>query len=188
MVKQLRTGALMLLFLTLITGLLYPLLVTVVAQVAFPYQANGSLVRVNETIVGSELIGQANSDPTYFWSRPSAISYNPMPSSGSNLALVSTCFQDAEASNETTFREANGVTEGVEVPADITTTSGSGVDPHISPESARLQIDRVAEARGLTREEVVALVERFVEAPMLGFLGEARVNVFNLNRALDALQ
>lgn len=187
-IKQLRTAGLMFVFLTLLTGIIYPLVITLAAQIVFPVQANGSLEKQGETIVGSALIGQRNDDPHYFWGRPSAVEYNPLPSGGSNLSLTNKALQEAVAERKADFREANNVPENVTVPAEMLFTSGSGLDPHISPEAARLQINRVAEARGLDRGQVAALVEQHVEGPQFGFLGQPRVNVLLLNRALNGLE
>lgn len=189
MVKQLRTAVLMLLTLTIVTGIAYPLAITLVSQVIFPVQANGSLITKGNPVIGSKLIGQnMNGDPSYFWSRPSAISYNPLPSSGSNLGPISAKLQESVAQRETEFRTANNVPANVAVPSEMLFASGSGLDPHISPEAARLQIERIAVARGLPSQQVKALVDQFIEAPQLGFLGEPRVNVLLLNLALDTLQ
>jgi K+-transporting ATPase ATPase C chain len=173
---------------TVITGVIYPLVMTVAAQVIFPAQANGSLVTVNDTLVGSSLVGQMNNDPRYFWPRPSAISYNPLPSSGSNLGPASTTLQEMVTQREADFRTANHLADDVVLPPEMVFASASGLDPHISPEAARLQIERVAEARGLAAENVAALVEQYVEQPQLGILGQPRVNVLLLNLALDRLQ
>ncbi len=178
----------MLLVLTVITGIIYPLMVTLASQALFPAQANGSLERVNDVAVGSSLIGQANVDARYFWVRPSAISYNPIPSSGSNLGPTSATLQTTVAQREADFRAANNLADEVEVPVEMLFASGSGLDPHISPEAARLQIDRIAAARDIPREQIVALVEAQIESPQLGFLGQPRVNVLLLNLALDGLQ
>ncbi|MCA0455729.1 MAG: potassium-transporting ATPase subunit KdpC [Chloroflexi bacterium] len=188
MVKQLKTAVMMLVIFTLITGILYPLAVTLAAQAVFPAQANGSFVTVDGQTVGSSLIGQTNTDPRYFWSRPSAVSYNPLPSSGSNLGPTSQTLADTVAQREADFRTANNLPDSVTVPSDMLFASGSGLDPHISPESAWLQVARVAEARGMDAGEVTTLVEQAIEAPQLGILGEARVNVLLLNIALDKLQ
>ena len=186
--KQLRTAGLMFIFLTLLTGIIYPLVITLAAQIVFPAQANGSLEKKGEIIVGSSLIGQRNDDPRYFWGRPSATDYNPLPSGGSNLSLTNGTLQEVTVAREAAFRTANHVPQNVPVPAEMLFASGSGLDPHISPEAARLQIDRVAEARGLDRGQVAALVEQSVEGPQFGFLGQPRVNVLLLNRALDGLE
>jgi potassium-transporting ATPase KdpC subunit len=186
--KQVMSSIRMLIVFTLLTGVVYPLLLTLTSQVVFPNQANGSLVMAEDQVVGSSLIGQANDDPRYFWPRPSAISYNPLPSSGSNLGPTSAALRDLVTEREAAFREANQVPVDVVVPQDMLFASGSGLDPHISPEAARLQIDRVTEVRGLDRTAVAELVEQSVESPQLGVLGQPRVNVFLLNIALDKLQ
>lgn len=189
MTKQLWIAARMLLVLTVLFGVVYPLVITVAAQVVFPSQANGSLITDGDTVIGSALIGQSfNEDPRYFWSRPSAVGYNPLPSGASNLSVISTALRDAVRAHESAFRTANAVPDGVSVPHEMLFASGSGLDPHISPEAARLQVGRVAQARALAPETVAALVEQFVESPQLGFLGQARVNVLLLNVALDGVQ
>lgn len=195
MLKQIIPAARMLAVLTLFTGVLYPLLITVIAQLAFPAQANGSLLVVDSVTVGSGLVGQATDDPRYFWPRPSAVntmfgsSPDALSASGAtNYGSTSAALAQAAAAREAAFRAAHNLSAGVAVPAEMLFASGSGLDPHISPESARLQIDRVTAARGLGRETVAALVEAHVEAPMLGFLGQPRVNVLLLNLALDAAQ
>lgn len=188
MTNQLRPAIVIFVVLTLLTGVAYPLVITGIAQVVFPSQANGSLIVRNDVVVGSSLIGQNNTDAGYFWARPSAISYVPMPSSGSNLTVTNATLAQAVLDREVAFRAANNVPTDVAVPADMVFASGSGLDPHISPAAARLQVERVAIARSLTTEAVSALVESAIEAPQLGILGEPRVNVLLLNLALDALQ
>jgi K+-transporting ATPase ATPase C chain len=185
---QLKPTVIMLVIMTVMTGVIYPLVMTVAAQVIFPAQANGSLVTVNDTVVGSSLIGQTNNDPRYFWPRPSAIGYNPLPSSGSNLGPASTTLQETVTQREADFRATNNIADDVVLPPEMVFASGSGLDPHIGPEAARLQIERVAEVRGLSTENVAALVEQYVELPQLGILGQPRVNVLLLNLALDRLQ
>lgn len=193
--KELRPALMMFISLTLITGVVYPLLVTLIAQMVFPVQANGSLITIDNQIVGSTLIGQTTDDPRYFWSRPSAVSYmegaslDALISSGAtNYGSTNEVLAESVVLREQTFRAANNVPDDVAVPVEMLFASGSGLDPHVSPEAARLQIDRVAEARGLEREIVANLVEQYVEVPQLGFLGQPRVNVLLLNLALDGLQ
>jgi potassium-transporting ATPase KdpC subunit len=187
--KTILTALRMLVVLTILTGVIYPLVVTVVAQVVFPAQANGSLQTVDGTIVGSALIGQEmNGDPRYFWSRPSSIGYNPLPSSGSNLGPTSATLAQSVEERAAAFREAHNLPDDAPVPTDMVFASGSGLDPHISPEAARLQVERVAAARGLTVEQINGLVDDAIETPQLGFLGQPRVNVLLLNLALDGLQ
>ena len=185
----------MLLVLTILTGVIYPLAITLMAQVAFPSQANGSLVTVDGEVVGSELIGQMPDDPRYFWSRPSAVGYmqgSSLDSLGlsgaTNYGSTNATLAEQFAAREAAFREANGIPQDTTVPTDMLYASGSGLDPHISPKAARLQIVRVAEARGLSEDAVASLVEQFVEPPQLGFLGQPRVNVLLLNLALEGLQ
>jgi K+-transporting ATPase ATPase C chain len=177
-----------LLLLTLITGVAYPLLVTGIAQAVFPSQAQGSLIVKDGKVVGSRLIGQPFDDPKYFWSRPSATSPfadNAGSSSGSNLSPTNPDLIKAVQGRVDALRAADpGNT--APVPVDLVTASGSGLDPHISPAAAFYQAPRVARARNLPPETVRELVERHIEGRFLGFLGEPRVNVLALNMALDA--
>ena len=173
---------------TVLAGLVYPLLVTVIAQGAFGDRANGSLIRRNGQIVGSELLAQPFTGANYFWPRPSACAYSTLPSGASNLGPTSGQLQTNVMTNLAALRAAHGLATNAPVPADLLFASGSGVDPHISPEAARFQIARVAAARHLTVERVTQLVNTCVEPPQFGFLGDARVNVLKLNLALDALK
>jgi K+-transporting ATPase ATPase C chain len=175
--------------LTIITGVAYPLVVTGIAQVAFPGQAHGSLVAGKDgRAVGSELIGQPFSDPKHFWSRPSATSpqpYNGGSSGASNLGPTNPALADAVKGRIEALRAADpGNTEPV--PVDLVTASGSGLDPHISVAAAKYQVNRVAKARGLPPDRVMQLVDANAEGTVLDFLGEPRVNVLRLNLALDA--
>ena len=183
--SAIRPAIVLLLLLTVLTGLLYPLAITGVGQAILPHQANGSLIRDGERVVGSALIGQSFADARYFHSRPSAAGdgYDAAASSGSNLGPTSADLKSAIEERVAAARSA-GVTGAV--PADMVTASGSGLDPHISPANARAQIARVAKARGVSEVEMRELVERSIESPTLGLLGEAHVNVLLLNRQLDA--
>jgi len=192
MAQQIKPAIVLLALLTVITGVVYPLAVTVVAQVAFPRQANGSLVvRSDRTddIVGSALIGQPFDDPKYFWGRLSAtapFAYNAAASSGSNLGPLNPALTDAVKARVDALRAADPGNQSP-IPVDLVTASGSGLDPDISPAAAAWQVGRVARARGLDPATVQALVARYTEGRQWGFLGEARVNVLALNLALDAL-
>ena len=183
--RQLLPALLAFLAFTVLTGLAYPLVITGASQVAFPNRADGWLVKRDGRTVGSKLIGQAFEGPRYFHSRPSAAGdgYDAMSSSASNLGPTNEEFLSEVADRTSAYREANGQTG--DVPGDSVTASGSGLDPHISPENARAQAERVAQARGLSVDEVLALVEEHTDDRSLGFLGEPAVNVLELNLALD---
>ena len=170
---------------TVIAGVLYPLAITVFAQLAFHDQANGSILTRDGKIVGSALIAQQFQGPTYFWPRPSSGTYATMPSGGSNLGPTSAALQTNVRAAAKALRAAHKLPADAPVPADLVYTSASGLDPHISPEAARFQVARVAAARGAPEDQVRALAEQFVEPPQWGFLGQARVNVLQLNLALD---
>ena len=170
---------------TVLTGLLYPLVMTAFAQLAFPRRANGSLVMRDGKIVGSALIAQPFGSARYFWPRPSAGGYATVPSGASNLGPTSAQLQKNVDANLAALRAANKLSADAPVPADLVFTSGSGLDPHISPDAARFQIARVAAARGMNVGRLTALVNKFIEPPQWGFLGEPRVNVLLLNLALD---
>jgi K+-transporting ATPase ATPase C chain len=190
MFAHLRAATSMLLLLTALTGLVYPMVVTGIAQLVFSRQANGSLIVKDGKAVGSALIGQPFDDPKYFWGRPSATS--PFPdnagaSSGSNLGPANPALKKAVQDRIEALRAADpGNT--VPIPVDLVTTSASGLDPDISPAAALYQVHRVAKGRGLDEKVVRQLVEQHIEGRQLGFLGEPRVNVLELNLALDALK
>jgi K+-transporting ATPase ATPase C chain len=169
---------------------LYPLIVFGIGQALFPAKANGSLiVDAGGVVRGSRLIGQPFAADKYFHPRPSAAGngYDPTSSGGSNLGPTSQKLRDAIAQNLVNYRSQNGLATSARVPADSVTASSSGLDPHISPENARLQTDRVARARGLSEEEVRGLIKQHTEGPDLGMLGDPGVNVLTLNLALDSL-
>ena len=173
----------MLLVMSVITGIAYPLLVTGISQVMFKDQANGSLIVKDGKVLGSRLIGQPFSDPKYFWGRPSATSpmpYNGASSSGSNQGPTNPALTEAV---ESRIKDLGGQTP---MPADLVTASGSGLDPHISPAAAEYQIGRIAKTRGMPGEQLRGLVQKYTEGRQLGVLGEPRVNVLELNLALDA--
>jgi K+-transporting ATPase ATPase C chain len=180
----------MLLSLTVLTGLAYPLAVTGLAQIIFPSRANGSIVLRDGQAVGSSLIGQEFTDPRYFWGRPSATSpvpYNAAASSGSNLGPLNPALTDAVAARVAALRTADpGNT--APVPVDLVTTSGSGLDPHISIAAAEYQVARIARSRGLSEAVVRGLVKQATAGRQFGILGEPRVNVLTLNLALDGLR
>jgi K+-transporting ATPase ATPase C chain len=185
--KILRQSVVMLVLLTLVTGIVYPLLVTGIAQAIFPRSANGSLIERNGKIAGSELIGQPFSDPKYFWSRPSAtapFAYNSAASTGSNHGPTNPALADAVKQRIEALRAADPG-NAMPVPADLVTASGSGLDPHISPAAAAYQITRVARARNVSVRDVEQRVAAATERRTFGVLGEPRVNVLKLNLALD---
>lgn len=188
MFKLLRQSFMLLLVLTVITGVLYPLAATGLSQWVFPHQANGSLIERDGKPVGSALIGQSFTDPKYFWGRPSATTpnpYNASASSGSNQGPTNSALADAVKQRIAALRAADpGNT--TPVPVDLVTASGSGLDPEISQAAAQYQLERVARARGLSSAQVQALVNEYTSGRQLGILGEPRVNVLRLNLALDA--
>lgn len=176
------------LFLTVVVlSLVYNIGVTLLAQTLMPYQADGSLIYVNGTVVGSELIGQNFSSPGYFHSRPSAVDYNASNSGGSNYGATSAKLMDLVSKRVAKVRSENNLSPNAIVPPDLVLASGSGLDPHISPESAMIQVARVAKVRGLPESDVRSLVDQYIEGPQFGFLGADRVNVLKLNIALDEL-
>jgi K+-transporting ATPase ATPase C chain len=190
MSKLLRQSFVLLLLMTAITGVLYPLAATGLAQVIFPKQANGSLIVRDGKPVGSALIGQSFTDPKYFWGRPSATSpnaYNASASSGSNLGPTNPALTDTVKQRIAALQAADPGNNAA-VPVDLVTASGSGLDPEISPAAAQYQLARVAQARGLSSAQVQALVSEYTRDRQFGVLGEPRVNVLQLNLALDARQ
>lgn len=188
LLHHLRTAVLMTVALTVLLGIVYPLIMTGIAQVVFPSQANGSLVRdSSRNVVGSALLAQAFTQPGYFHPRPSAAGtgYDATSSGGSNLGPTNQKLIDTVQSNADAYRQENGLAADAQVPADAVTASASGLDPDISPANAQLQIPRVAAARGISVDQVRALVDQYTEGRTLFVLGEPRINVLKLNLALD---
>jgi len=187
---QIRPALTILFILTVLTGLVYPLLVTGIAQLIFPHPANGSLITSKGQVLGSQLIGQPFDDPKYFWGRPSATSpfpYNAAASSGSNLGPSNPALLQAVQQRVADLKAADP-TNTQPIPVDLVTASGSGLDPNISVAAALYQVPRVARVRGLSEAVVRALVDKYTQGRQFGFLGEPRVNVLELNLALDELK
>ncbi|MEA2990063.1 MAG: potassium-transporting ATPase KdpC subunit [Alphaproteobacteria bacterium] len=199
MLKEIRPAIVLLIGLALITGLLYPLAITGIAEAVFPAQAQGSLIEQDGKVIGSALIGQPFKDDKYFHGRPSATTapdpadssktvdapYNAANSGGSNMGPTSKALADRIKGDVEALKQEN---PSATVPVDLVTTSGSGLDPDISPEAARFQVPRVAKARGLSEDRIRTLVESQIKARTFGFLGDPRVNVLELNLALDKLR
>jgi K+-transporting ATPase ATPase C chain len=186
MLQQLRTATLVLVAMTILTGGIYPLVVTAIAQVAFPKQANGSLIQHEDRLIGSDLIGQPFARPEHFWGRHSATSplpYNAAASSGSNFGPLHPDVKDAAAARIAALQAAGSPSE--RIPVDLVTASASGLDPHISPAAAEFQVSRIAALRRIPEETLRDLVRRYTEDRQFGVLGEPRVNVLRLNLALD---
>jgi K+-transporting ATPase ATPase C chain len=187
MLKELKPALVMLVALTALTGVVYPLLVSGIAQSIFPEAANGSLIERDGKAVGSELVGQSFTDPKYFWGRPSATGptpYNAAASSGSNLGPLNPALEIAVKARIAALKAADP-TQTAPIPVDLVTASGSGLDPHISPAAAAWQAPRIARLRGLALDRVQSLIEKHTDGRQFGVLGEARVNVLQLNLALD---
>lgn len=170
------------LILTVLTGGLYPLAVTALAQWAFPYQANGSLIKEEGKLIGSELLAQKFTSDRYFWSRPSAADFATVASGASNQGPTNAALKEKVIRRIEEFKKAH---PSQPVPSEMVFASGSGLDPHISPEAARSQVERVARARNRDAESLYPLVDAAIEPPQFGFLGKPRVNIFRLNRSLD---
>ena len=188
--SQFRPAIVSIAIFTILTGILYPLLITGIAQVVFPQKANGSLITQNGQVVGSELIGQSFDDPLYFWGRLSATSpypYNASSSTGSNIGSTNPALIEEVKARIAALKAADP-TNNSPIPVDLVTSSGSGLDPDISVAAALYQVPRVAKARGLSEEIVRALIDRFIEGRQGSVLGEPRVNVLELNLALDGIK
>ncbi|MGL5207546.1 MAG: potassium-transporting ATPase subunit KdpC [Acidaminococcaceae bacterium] len=191
MVKSIINSFFMIIIMTLITGIAYPLATTGIAQIFFPAQANGSLISYNGTTVGSKFIGQNFSSDAYFHSRPSAAGndgYDATASGGSNIGPTNKKLLETAKERIIKIKKENNLPPETSIPSDLVLASASGLDPHISPESAYLQVERVATARGLSVSKIESLVQKYTEHRQLGFLGEPRVNVLELNLALDSIK
>ena len=184
---DLKTAMLLFIAFSLLTGLIYPLLMTGVIQIAMPKPASGSLVVVYGSVVGSELIGQNFTSPGYFHGRPSAVNYAGNGSGASNFGPTSAKLMEQVSQRISEVRTENNLSSNATVPGELVLTSGSGLDPHISMEGAMLQVPRVAVARGIPESEVKVLVYQHIEPAQFGIMGQERVNVLNLNLALDEL-
>jgi K+-transporting ATPase ATPase C chain len=186
-IKEVKPAVLLFLAFSLLTGLVYPLLITGVVQTTMPERADGSLIVVDGQVIGSELIGQNFSGPGYFHGRPSAVSYAANGSGASNLGPTSSRLMDEVRRRVEQVRMENNLSQNTSVPADLVQASASGLDPHISMEGAMLQVQRIAKARGLPESEVKLLVYQTIEPAQFGILGQERVNVLKLNLAMDDL-
>lgn len=188
--KTLIISLKLLVFMTLLTGIVYPVFIYLIAQTIFPEKSAGSLVKVNEKVIGSELFGQKFESKKYFQSRPSAVDYQPMPSGGSNLGPTSQTLKSRIDSSRQAFVLWNELPENTEVPPDAVFSSGSGIDPHISPVNALLQCGRISKERNFDankKKQLSDLISKLTENPQFGFLGEPRINVLYLNLELDKL-
>ncbi len=180
-----------LLLMTILTGLIYPLLMTGVVQIIFPARANGSLILKNGRVIGSELIGQKFDSSAYFWSRPSAIDYNPVPSGASNYGPTSDTLKKLVTARRKLFAKMNSISDTMSIPKEMIFASGSGLDPHISPEAALLQVNRIVKNRGFSdkqRVKVTDLITNLTEKTQFHLFGEERINVFLLNLSLDKIK
>lgn len=181
----------MLAIMIVILGILYPLSITGIAQLLFPEKSHGSLIEIDGTVRGSSLIGQQFDSDKYFNGRPSATNYNALPSGGSNLGMTSMKLKDLYISRLLNFQFQNQIEDNIQIPNDMLYASASGLDPHISPQAAMLQLNRIAKVRSLTDLEIQNLkkiIDMFTESPQLGIFGEPRINVFALNLELDKIK
>jgi K+-transporting ATPase ATPase C chain len=188
--KHIITSIKYLLLMIILTGGIYPVVVTAAANILFRNKAQGSLIMKDSVIIGSALIGQSFDSEKYFWPRPSVNSYNPLPSGGSNLSHMNPVLIKTITDRKQAFSQANMSGESVEIPSEMITSSASGLDPHIPPEAALLQAGRVAKARGLSlveEEQVIGIIHEMTEKPRFSLLGEPRINVFLLNLKLDSI-
>ena len=185
---DLKTAMLLFVGFTLLTGLVYPLLMTGIIQIALPEQASGSMIVVNGKIVGSELIGQNFTSPGYFHGRPSAVNYAGNGSGASNFGPTNAKLMEQVSQRISEVRAENNLSSNATVPSELVLASASGLDPHISMEGAMIQVPRVANARGIPESEVKVLVYQHIEPAQFGIMGQERVNVLNLNLALDGLK
>jgi K+-transporting ATPase ATPase C chain len=180
-----------LLVMTILTGIIYPLVMTGVAQLCFPYKANGSLIVKDGKIIGSELIGQKFDSNNYFWSRPSAIAYNPVPSGASNYGPTNDTLKKQVTARRALFAEKNSISDLFTIPKEMVFASASGLDPHISPQSALMQVERISKARQFDnseREKLLKIINELTEGPQFLFLGEQRINVLSLNIELSKIR
>ncbi len=176
---------------TLLTGVIYPLLITGISEVVFPYRSKGSLIKKDGRLIGSELIGQKFDSSIYFWSRPSAIDYNPVPSGASNYGPTSKKLKQEAEERKKEFYIKNDLTDTADIPMEMIFASGSGLDPDITPESAKLQADRVARARNFTpgqKQKLTDLIDKLTEPKGMPLLGEKRINVLLLNIETDKIR
>lgn len=186
--KELKRALLTYVLFSVLTGIIYPLLMTGVSQVFFPYKANGSLLQVKERIVGSELIGQSFTKPEYFHGRPSAVNYDAKNSGATNWGPTNQKLINQVDSTANKFRYQNGLPTNAVLPADIVTSSSSGLDPHITLSAALLQVPRVAKVRGLKESVIYDLVNQYTEKPFWGMIGQPIVNVLEINIALNSIK
>jgi potassium-transporting ATPase KdpC subunit len=190
MKTQTITALKFLLIMTLLTGIIYPLLMTGIAQIAFPSKSNGSLILKDGKVIGSELIGQKFDSSIYFWSRPSAIGYNPIPSGASNFGPTSDTLKKQVEARRILFAKMNSIEDVLSIPKEMIFASGSGLDPHISPGAALLQVERIAKARQFDasqKQRLLQSIRDLTEKPQFLILGEVRINVLNLNIELDKI-
>ena len=190
MKKEIFTGIKLLVFMTLLLGIIYPLFTLWLAQTIFPSKASGSFLASNEKYSGSILIGQGFVSDKYFNSRPSSVNYNPMPSAASNLSQTSKALKLLYEERKESFISRNSLTSAEEIPREMLFASGSGVDPHITPRAAYLQIERISKVRGFSisqKEKLKKIINELIEKPQLGFLGNSAINVLLLNIELDKL-